>query len=1362
MIRGDGADERMGWLREAGDDATDGGARAVVGVHVRRQRLRTHHGAPGPASTTDPTATAGPDGEPGPPGPSVYGFDGVELREGDGPTLGAAPVTQLDGTPLDPDAIAAVIERLVPFDAGAAASTGFNWPTETITRPQGEQTDVPFPSDEEVDAPPATPETLEVLRIQPTGDVGLAPFLSITFNQPMVPVGTVDQLAAADVPATISPAVEGRWQWIGTSTLRFDAADRDRLPMATDYTITVPAGTRSVSGAELAEAVEVAFATPSAEVQGLTGDDRQDLPLQPVLVATFDQDVDAEAVLAGVTVTADGDGAPRSARHRRRDRRRRAGPGDRRRSGRGSFRGVHPGPAVHPRPAHRGDRRRRRPVRGGPGCVGRRAPLLDADVRPAADHRVRCWQSPCRPGDGVEITFNNELDAGAFEPAGIGIEPAVGARTVTQYGNVVSVQGAWRPNSTYRLSIPAGVTDVYGQSLGAPDTRELEIGPARPLIRPFEDVVVTVDPSAEPAVPVVTVGHEELRVTVWAADPADWADTVSTLYPMSWGEDVGEPDWPVLREETIEVAGDPDVPVETSVDLADLMPDGHGQVIVRIASVREFDEDDEDFWSNLPAVAWVQGTDLGVDVVNDATSQHVWVTDLATGTPLEGVTVGSTTADETATTDANGLAVLALPGGSNDNGYAVTATRDGDVAVLPGYRVVEAGDPAPRCGTSSTTAARTGRARRSGSRAGFAGSRPTASSRPGTGTTSATSPTTATASRSPGARRRSARPAASRWRSTCRPGPAPVRGGSPSTSSQAWGTMHELTIAEFRRPDFEVTTSAGSGPHRRGESIAATAQADYYTGGPLGDAAVTWQVTTSEATYAPPGWDRFDFGRWLPWWFGDVFVDDLVAVRVASRAASSRRGEGGVVHGPHRRRRRPPSRPARRRPRRRPRRAAGHRARQRRRAGRQPPGDCRHDRPARPPRRPLRRSRRHRHLRPPGRGPHDRRDRDRHRRRRRRRARPRLVAGRANERFVDGEWTDELLDTTTCTVTSATEPAPCTLTPPAGGTYRITATVTDDAGRVSRSETTRWVSGAEAVPSRTVGSEALTIVPDAEEYRPGQTAQLLVQAPFATGTGLIVTDRGPVTSTATFEVADGSAIVPVEVGEDDVPNINVSIEVAGTTPRTAADGSRRRRRAERPAFATGTVTLPVSTASRDARRHGDPGRRPARPRRRRPRSTCRSPRPDGAPVAGADLLVMVVDEAVLALSGYELADPARRSTPHLPTEIEALYGRDGIVLVDPAALLGGGGRRRRRRRAPATTAAAAAGQPAGCSSGTTARRPGLAEAPSRRRSRHRAARTSRCAATSTPSRCSPRTSRPTPPATPPSTSRSPTTSPATA
>jgi uncharacterized protein YfaS (alpha-2-macroglobulin family) len=1229
---------------------------------------------PEPTTTTSTvtnaatTVTAGNRGEPVDSDRPVLGFEGIALREGDGSAPAADPVAQLEGTPLDDDAIADILDRLSPFDTGAAAATEFNWPAETITRPQGERTDVPFPAAEVIEPPPATPEALEVLRIQPAGAVRLAPFLSITFNQAMVPIATVDQLAAADVPVTITPAVEGRWQWIGTSTLRFDAADRDRLPMATDYTITVPAGTRSVSGAELAEAVEVAFSTPPVRLRGLTGSHRDDLPLQPVFVAPFDQAIDVEAVLAKVTVTADGE--------EREIRLATAGEIAADERAQAAVAGAVRGRVVAFTPVEPFVTDQAIEMTFAAGIPSREGPAVSTEERrfsmrtyaPLRVTNMRCWQSPCRPGDAVEITFNNALDDGGFDPAAIGIEPAVSARTVDQYGDTVLVQGLWLPNTTYRLTVPAGIVDVFGQALGAPESKQIEIGPARPMIRAFENPVVTVDPSAEPAVPVVTVGHEKLRVTVWAADPADWSETVSTLYPMSWGERVGEPDWPVLREETIEVRGDPDAPVETMVDVADFMPDGHGQVIVRIASVREFDENDEDSWNNRPAVAWVQGTDLGVDAVADATNQHVWITDLATGTPIEAVTVGDTTTGDTVTTDAKGLAVLPLPGRSGADGYAVTATRGTDIAVLPGYSVA----------TPDTE------------RALWHVVDDRGTYRPGE-----------TVHVKGWVRGLSPDRQLQAWdrddvgyvaydgygvevaRGSAEIGPAGSftlqfdvpAGANTGTAwialdeAHPWGTTHELTVAEYRRPDFEVTTSAGSGPYRRGESIDATAQADYYTGGPLADATVTWKVTTSEATYAPPGWDRFDFGRWTPWWSSDVYAAGVplfepepccVPDEAKVETFTGHTDAAGTHHLDLR------------------------------------VGDLDADLDGLPVtvranaavqdvNRQVIAGTTDLLVHPAdlyvGLGGTDtfvrqgddltldvvvtdidgaavagrRVD---------------VVAGRTNGQFVDGEWTDELLDTTTCTVTSATDPVPCTVTPPAGGTYRITATVTDDSGRISRSETTRWVSGAEEIESRTVRGEELTVVPDAEEYRSGQTAQLLVQAPFATGTGLIVTDRGPVTSTATFDVVDGSAIVPVAVAEDDVPTINVSIEVVGSTPRTDADGAVVDGAPERPAFATGTVTLPVSTASRTL----DVAVTPADARLAPGGATTLDVQvnaPDGAPVAGADLLVMVVDEAVLALSGYELADPAASFYADLPTEVAATYGRDGIVLVDPAALLDG-------------------------------------------------------------------------------------------
>ena len=50
--------------------------------------------------------------------------------------------------------------------------------------------------------------------------------------------------------------------------------------------------------------------------------------------------------------------------------------------------------------------------------------------------------------------------------------------------------------------------------------------------------------------------------------------------------------------------------------------------------------------------------------------------------------------------------------------------------------------------------------------------------------------------------------------------------------------------------------------------------------------------------------------------------------------------------------------------------------------------------------------------------------------------------------------------------------------PGIGGQYKISAVVADDAGGKNRSEFTRWVSGAETVPTRDVEQESATVVPE--------------------------------------------------------------------------------------------------------------------------------------------------------------------------------------------------------------------------------------------------------------------------------------------
>ena len=63
----------------------------------------------------------------------------------------------------------------------------------------------------------------------------------------MVAVGSVADVAQNAVPVTLSPQPPGRWRWLGTRTLTFEP-EGGRFPMATAYTVEVPAGTRSSAG----------------------------------------------------------------------------------------------------------------------------------------------------------------------------------------------------------------------------------------------------------------------------------------------------------------------------------------------------------------------------------------------------------------------------------------------------------------------------------------------------------------------------------------------------------------------------------------------------------------------------------------------------------------------------------------------------------------------------------------------------------------------------------------------------------------------------------------------------------------------------------------------------------------------------------------------------------------------------------------------------------------------------------------------------------------------------------------------------------------------------------------------------------
>jgi hypothetical protein len=211
--------------------------------------------------------------------------------------------------------------------------------------------------------------------------------------------------------------------------------------------------------------------------------------------------------------------------------------------------------------------------------------------------------------------------------------------------------------------------------------------------------------------------------------------------------------------------------------------------------------------------------------------------------------------------------------------------------------------------------------------------------------------------------------------------------------------------------------------------------------------------------------------------------------------------------------------------------------------------------------------------------------------------------------------------------------AHCELSTTQGGQFRITAITSDTAGRHNASRITRWVSGGQRPPADNVELEELQFIPDRELYAPGETARILVQAPFADGYGLLTLGRHGVLEQRQFRLEGSSHTLEIPIKSEWLPNVEVSVMVVGSSPRDGSDGA-----APRPAQAVGSLMLKLSTAERRLNVDVQPVQAALAPGTE---TSVELTVLDAAqrPVANAEVTLVVVDEAILALGGYELSNP---------------------------------------------------------------------------------------------------------------------------
>ncbi|MFL5537501.1 MAG: Ig-like domain-containing protein, partial [Longimicrobiaceae bacterium] len=591
----------------------------------------------------------------------------------------------------------ALLARLQPLRTRATPADSFFFPAQTLPPPRaGRTVTEPFPPRDSLAGRPGRPTgptapSLEVIRRAPEGEVDVGAEVTVTFSQPMVPLGSVSDVAAQAVPVRITPQPAGRWRWIDARTLKFEPTGR--LPMATVFTVEVPAGTRSATGTPLASALRWTFSTPPA---GAIGGSPQPGPtgLTPILVVAFDQRIDPAAVLRSIRLRAAGADRPvrlATAAEVVADSVVKA-----------LVEGQEPGRWLAFRPVAPLPRNAEVRVSVGPGTPSAEGPRLTTDeqfweFRTYGPLRIENESCSCGPGESFVLHFNNPLDARAFRKEMVRVEPAIPGMQAAVSGPMLFVSGDTKQNTKYTVRIDPALRDVFGQTLGTPQTRTFEVGfPPAQLNGPGGMIVL--DPLAERAVSVTSQGHRRLRLRLSRVQPEDWYRFNGMRRPDRGGPAPLPGESVVDRVLTVDAS--PGEQRELRVDLAPALSGGLGSVAVAVEAL----DGENDYERQQAVYVWVQSTRIGLAAFSDATDLLAWATSLVDGAPLAGTQVRLVPAPARSatsvggTTDARGLASFALPAGTVEQPLLIARQGD-DVAFLAsgtgGYASWRRGDGMP-------------------------------------------------------------------------------------------------------------------------------------------------------------------------------------------------------------------------------------------------------------------------------------------------------------------------------------------------------------------------------------------------------------------------------------------------------------------------------------------------------------------------------------------------------------------------------------------------------------------------------------------------------------------------------------------
>lgn len=145
---------------------------------------------------------------------------------------------------------------------------------------------------------------LRILRVTPEGEeaVQAGRQIVIQFNRPVVPLGRMDR-DSSEIPVEIEPKLQCEWRWLNASALSCNLDEKNAIKDATSYKVIINPGIKAEDGSTIAEAFRHQFTTQRPDVI-YTWFRKWLSPSIPSLRLTFNQPVTKKSVQSSLFIVA--------------------------------------------------------------------------------------------------------------------------------------------------------------------------------------------------------------------------------------------------------------------------------------------------------------------------------------------------------------------------------------------------------------------------------------------------------------------------------------------------------------------------------------------------------------------------------------------------------------------------------------------------------------------------------------------------------------------------------------------------------------------------------------------------------------------------------------------------------------------------------------------------------------------------------------------------------------------------------------------------------------------------------------------------------------------------------------------------